>query len=196
VIHRIRPRPAATIVAAGLVMGLVLGGCTSPPTGAACEQPLAGVRAGACPLPVDDRPPAPDDSFPVLGQDTELSLSGFAGDVVVVNFWASWCGPCRSEQPALNRVAEEYADEPVSFVGVNVQDTSETNALLHQRDFAIPYPSITDPTTLVASRFRGVAPSTLPSTVFIDRQGRVALSLFGETDDIEVAQLLDVLLAE
>lgn len=193
-IRRVLARP---LVAAGLVVGLVLAGCTSTPTGAACEEPLAGVRAGACPLPVDDRPPAPDESFPVLGEDdTEVSLRGFPGDVVVVNFWASWCGPCRSEQPALNRVAEEYADEAVTFVGVNVQDTSETNALLHQRDFAIPYPSISDPTTLVASRFRGVAPSSLPATVFIDPQGRVALSLFGETDDIEVAQLLDLLLAE
>lgn len=178
-----------------LVAALGLAGCGAPPTGAICDEQLAGVRQGVCPLPAQERPDAPTDDFPVLGESGEtLSFADFDGDVVVVNFWASWCGPCRSEQPELNALAQEYADEPVSFVGVNVQDDSETNALLHVREYDIPYPSISDPTTVVASRFEGVAPSTLPSTVLVDPQGRVALSIFGETSAVELSQLIDLLL--
>nr|WP_274387446.1 TlpA disulfide reductase family protein [Salsipaludibacter albus] len=131
-----------------------------------------------------------------MGSDETLSLADVAGDVVVVNFWASWCGPCRREQPELNLLAEEYADDTVAFVGVNVQDDSEANALLHVEEFDIPYPSIHDPTTRVAGTFEGVGPETLPATIVLDQQGRVAVSLFGETTAIELSQVIDLLLAE
>ena len=110
-----------------------------------------------------------------------ISVDDYAGDVVVMNFWASWCGPCRSEQPELNDAAEALADMDVSFLGVNVKDDSSTNALSHEAEFAIPYPSIEDPAAEFAARFSGIGPRTLPSTVLIDRQGRVAVSLFGQT---------------
>ncbi len=179
-----------------LVVGLVLGACGSNPAGAECPDDVAGVRPGGCPLPAEQRPAAPTDDFPLLGSDDTASLADFAGDVVMVNFWASWCGPCRREQPELNLLVEEYADEPVDFVGVNVQDDSEANALLHVEEFAIPYPSIHDPTTAVAGAFEGVGPETLPATIVLDQQGRVAVSLFGETTAIELSQVIDQLLTE
>lgn len=176
---------------------LVFGACSASPSGAVCDPPVAGVRAGNCPLPVEQRPPAPtDEDFPVLGEpDTMLSFDA-PGQVVVINFWASWCGPCQVEQPELNVVANEFADEDVTFIGVDVQDDSEVNALLHEERLEIPYPSIYDPNTTVASLFTGVTPAGLPNTVLLDRAGRVAVSIIGATTAIEVSQVIDLLLDE
>lgn len=161
-----------------------------------CDTRLPGVRPGVCPASPQERPSAPDAARSVLGEDTTIGLDEFAGDVVVVNFWASWCGPCRREQPDLNRAAEDLADLGVSFLGVNVQDDSTANALAHEEEFSIPYPSIEDASASYAASFRGIGPRTMPSTVLVDRQGRVAVSLFGETDHGEVVTLARVLAEE
>lgn len=155
-----------------------------------CDERLPGVRASVCLDDPSARPEAPMGDWPVLGAEGRtVSLADHAGDVVVVNFWASWCGPCRREQPQLNEAAAQLADHGVSFLGVNVQDTSTTNALAHEEEYAIPYPSIEDPSAEYVSAFEGVGPQTLPSTVVVDRQGRIAASLFGETDMQEVVSL-------
>lgn len=194
---RTRPRGPAALWAAGLVVASVLVGCSPTPSGAVCDPPVAGVRDGNCPLEVEQRPPAPtDESFPVLGDDAAEVTFDHPGEVVVINFWASWCGPCQYEQPELNVVAEEYADEDVVFLGVDVQDESETNAILHQERLEIPYPSAYDPTTAIAGLFEGVTPSGLPDTVLVDREGRVAVSIIGATTAVELSQVIDLLLAE
>lgn len=155
----------------------------------ACTERLPGVRPGVCLADPAERPDAPSEAWPVLGEDRQVSLDEYAGDVVVLNFWASWCGPCRREQPELNEAAEALAPLDVSFLGVNVQDDSSANALSHEAEFAIPYPSIEDPSAQFAARFSGIGPRTLPSTVLVDRQGRVAVELFGETTYDEVVAL-------
>lgn len=162
----------------------------------ACTDRLPGVRQGVCLAEPDARRPAPDEARPVLGQDTTVSLGDHVGDVVVLNFWASWCGPCRREQPELNEAAAALEELGVTFLGVNVQDDSSTNALAHEAEFAIPYPSIEDPAAQYAARFSGIGPRTLPSTVLVDRQGRVAVSLFGETGFEEVVTLARLLAEE
>lgn len=161
-----------------------------------CTTRLPGVRAGLCLADPADRPDAPDQARPVLGEDAQVSLDDFSGDVVVANFWASWCGPCRREQPDLNRAAADLEEMGVAFVGVNVQDDSTANALAHESEFDIPYPSIEDPSAQYAASFRGIGPRTMPSTVLVDRQGRVAVSLFGETDYDEVVTLARLLAEE
>lgn len=184
-------------VGIAVVLALAIGGVMLLTGGEpACTTRLPGVRARVCPAEPADRPAAPDASRPVLGEDDTVSLDDFTGEVVVVNFWASWCGPCRREQPDLNRAAEDLADLGVAFLGVNVQDDSTANALAHESEFAIPYPSIEDPAAQYAGSFRGIGPRTMPSTVLVDRQGRVAVSLFGETDYDEVATLARVLADE
>lgn len=161
---------------------------------AACD-PIAGVRDGLCLTPPDERVAAPTAAADLVGEDTTLSLEQFRGQVVVVNFWASWCGPCRREQPELNDAYEELRALDVAFVGVDLQDP-EPNAVAHVEEFAIPYPSIHDQANAYAAKFRGVSPSTIPSTAILDRQGRVAVLIRGETVAREVVGLARLLAAE
>lgn len=175
-----------------LVLALVASACTG-----ASETPrIAGVRPGVTLPPPSERPAAPDDVAPVLGADgEELGVGDFAGKVVVLNFWASWCGPCREEQPELNEAARELGDD-VAFLGVALQESSEANALAHEREFDVPYPSLYDPANEYAARYKGVGPRSIPTTILIDRQGRVAVRLFGSTNATEVTVLASMLAGE
>jgi len=178
-----------------LAVALVAGGCAAAPE---CER-IAGVRTGVCPLPVADRQPAPDVALPVLSRDgspaTDLSLTDLAGRVVVVNFWASWCGPCRIEQPDLNAAWALLPADEVVFIGVNIEDT-EANALAHLAEFEVPYPSLFDPINQLAGQFSGIGARTIPTTLFLDREGRVAARVLGLTGIGEIVGLADALAAE
>lgn len=168
-------------------------GCTGGGSVAAACERMPGVRPGLCLTPADDRVDAPTVPGPQLDDESaELSLADFAGTPLVVNFWGSWCGPCRTEQPELNEVADRFGDD-VSFVGVNVNDP-RANALAYVREFAPPYPSIHDPAGTYSARFEGVGPATMPSTILIDADGRVAARIFGSTTETELSVLLSRLL--
>ena len=195
------PRPVRTAPAllvgalCTVVLALLLAGCSdAAPSG----ERIPGVRAGVTLPPPADRPPAPTDvDVQVLGAEegTERSLADYDGTVVVLNFWASWCGPCRAEQPELNAAAAALADAPVEFLGVNIDDTVP-NAQAHEREFEIPYPSLFDPSAAYAAEFGGVGPRSIPTTILIDAEGRVAARLFGITDLVEVTALAERLAEE
>lgn len=133
----------------------------------------------------------------LLGEEdgTTLSLADLAGEVVVLNFWASWCGPCRDEQPDLNEAVVALQGEPVQFLGVNIDD-SVPNAQAHVREFGVDYPSLFDPSSGYAAKFGGVGPRSIPTTILIDAEGRVAARLFGTTDAVEIQALADRLAEE
>ena len=191
---RVRPRAASRRVARLLglaAFALVLSSCASAPD---CDR-IPGVRPGVCPVPVADRQPVPDVTLPVLTSAagleagvTELSLTDLEGRILVVNFWASWCGPCRIEQPDLNAVHALLPDTEVVVIGVNIEDT-QANALAHLAEFDVPYLTLFDPVNELAGRFRGIGARTIPSTVFLDAGGRVAARLLGLTDTREMAAL-------
>ena len=189
-------RRASARLLTGLTVALVLSGCAAAPD---CDR-IPGVRPGVCPLPVAERQLAPDVALPVLQTDTaaaagmaELSLADLQGRVVIVNFWASWCGPCRIEQPDLNQVHDLLPDTEVMLVGVNIEDT-EANALAHLAEFDVAYLSLFDPVNELAGRFSGIGARTIPTTIFLDPEGRVAARLLGLTDTREIAALADAVL--
>jgi thiol-disulfide isomerase/thioredoxin len=118
----------------------------------------------------------------------ELSLADLKGRVVVVNFWASWCGPCRVEQPDINAAWELFPADEVAVIGVNIEDT-RANALAHLEEFGVPYASLFDPANELAGRFSGIGARTIPTTLFLDADGQVAARLLGLTDTREIAAL-------
>ncbi|WP_255205055.1 TlpA disulfide reductase family protein [Actinomadura sp. BRA 177] len=109
-----------------------------------------------------------------------FKLSDLKGKVVVVNFWASWCAPCRGEAPSLEQVYTENKEKGVEFIGVNFKD-SKANAEAFERKFKVTYPSLFDADGQVTLAFREVPPSAIPSTLVLDRQGRVAARIIGAT---------------
>jgi len=112
----------------------------------------------------------------------ERQLEDLRGYPVVVNNWASWCGPCRAEWPHLQRAADEHLDE-VAFVGVDSQDSYEA-ATTYLESHPVPYPSFADP----GQKLNGVLDTALvgvPNTLFLDRSGKVVYSHQGPYADAE-----------
>ena len=110
--------------------------------------------------------PAPAFTIKRLDQDGQISLADYAGQPVVLNFWATWCGPCKMEQPVLDWAAQNYKGK-VAFIGIVFEDTEEnTRRFLAQTGAA--YPQVYDPKSTVAVDY---AVSGVPETYFINRQG-------------------------
>jgi len=107
-----------------------------------------------------------------------LRLAGLKGDVVVVNFWASWCTECHTEQSTLNQTWQRFQDSGVVVVGVNFEDTTD-DAIDYVRTASVSYPVVedSDSRTALAYGLRGV-----PETFVIDRTGRIVDRIIGPVD--------------
>jgi thiol-disulfide isomerase/thioredoxin len=110
----------------------------------------------------------------------KFTLAQDRGHVVVLNFWGSWCTPCRAEAPLLSRLARHFTPRGVRFLGVDIRDSPAT-AEAFQRDFAIGYPSLNDPGDEIALGFRDtVPPAGIPTTLVIGRSGRITARVIGQ----------------
>lgn len=139
--------------------------------------------------PAGHRPLAPDFTGTSLTGAT-IKLSSYRGKTVVLNFWGSWCPPCRDEAPTLAVLDEQYGSKGVAFLGDDVGDTP-ANALAFTHSVGITYPSINDPGYAVVQQLSRVAPvSDTPTTVVIDKTGHVAAMVLGAVTYGEMTTLL------
>jgi len=135
------------------------------------------------------RPLAPDFTATTL-TGARLSFSSYRGRVVVLNFWGSWCAPCRAEAPALAVTAKQYRPAGVDFLGVDVRDTT-ASALAFARNFGIGYPSVSDSSSVITLDFTAVVPiAGTPTTLVIDRTGHIAGAVFGTATYHELTDIL------
>ncbi len=145
-------------------------------------------------IPLSRRPAAPALSGPAV-QGGQVDLAALHGQVVLLNVWASWCAPCRAETPGLVAVYRQTHTQGAAFLGINIRDSQDA-AMAFIRDYHVPYPSLYDPAAGRLARFRSLPPTTIPSTLVVDRHGRVAARFINAVDPDELQPLLAQLLAE
>jgi cytochrome c biogenesis protein CcmG/thiol:disulfide interchange protein DsbE len=135
--------------------------------------------------------PAPDFELPSLDGGTPIALSSFRGQVVVLNFWATWCAPCRVEAPGLRRVSERYRDRGVRFLGVDYRDDDAAGRAFVD-EFDLPYPSVTDPSGSLAYDYELIG---FPTTFIIDPAGTIRYRFVGYLDENVLEKALDDVLS-
>ena len=114
---------------------------------------------------------------------------------MVINFWGSWWAPCRVETPELQSVYADVRDDGVDFLGVDVKDERQL-AQAFLSDIGAEYPSLFDPRGEVALAFRGFPANVVPSTILLDRKGRVAAVYTGAITGEDLRSALDPLIEE
>jgi thiol-disulfide isomerase/thioredoxin len=125
----------------------------------------------------------------VTSDGEEIAVADFSGRVVVLNGWATWCAPCREEMPVLVMADESFDDTLVGFLGVNISDEQQAAADFAM-EFGVSYPSIVDEDGAIWATIPDIPPSALPSTVIVDKQGRVAVRIIGKVDEATLSGLI------
>ncbi|HUZ52142.1 MAG TPA: TlpA disulfide reductase family protein [Streptosporangiaceae bacterium] len=175
-----RPRAVCAMLAGTAVLALAScsGGAIAQNTPVSSGQSFVGGSYSSTYYSPGSRPAAPAVDGTML-TGSKFRLSADRGNVVVLNFWGSWCAPCRSEAPALAALATHFKSAPVRFVGDDVHD-SPAAAQAFERTFNVGYPSLNDPGEQVALAFHGtVPPVAIPTTLLIDRTGHIAGRIVG-----------------
>src|ERR671915_85934 len=164
---------AAAVTAAVLPGGA--GGRGRAP-GAGTGQ-AAAVGPGVGVVPEADRRPLPAFTGQTL-EGERLALASLRGRPLVLNFWASWCGPCRAEQEGLELANARLAGQDTRLVGVNIRDDRGA-AASYLEEFQVGYPSLFDRPAVLPARLGALGPPAPPYTLVVDAQGRVAARVFG-----------------
>ena len=176
------PAPlAALLIVAALVALLAYGVAQNEPDDSIDSAVAAGKR-----------PSAPGFDLPRLGAPGRISLASLKGKVVVLNFWASWCDPCKDESPLLERWHRRIAPQNATVLGIDVLDV-ESDARAFARRYGLTYPSVRDGDGATRRSF-GV--NGQPETIVIDRRGRIAHTFRGPVTDDDLGRALPPLLRE
>lgn len=161
----------------GTILAALLVGCT------ACAKSTS--------IPTEkiltDGPTAPQVKAATIDGSSVVNTKELAGRIVVLNFWASWCGPCRSEMPDLEKLSKSRPMD-LTIIGINIRD-SKSNALGYMQQIGITYPVIPDSDGKIALLFP-YAMAT-PSTIFIDGEGKVRFVHLGAFSGTQVKHVLE-----
>ena len=169
---------AALAVASALAVTACSTGNIAASTPASNGQSFVAGDPGTTVFKSGAGPVAPSVSGPVVGGG-KLALTAYRGHVVVLNFWGSWCTPCREEAPDLAALATRFKASGVRFLGIDIRD-SPPSAEAFTSDFRISYPSLNDPSDNLALDFRNtVPPAGIPTTLVISRSGRITARVIG-----------------
>ncbi|MGW1806390.1 TlpA family protein disulfide reductase [Streptomyces sp. NPDC002078] len=189
---------AVLLSAVAAVAALTLSACGQGGTsGGGGNTNFVTGKNGIATVPAGKRASAPDLSGKTIDGRT-LDVADYKGQVVVVNVWGSWCGPCREEAQYFAKVSKQYQGKGVQFVGINTRDTSTTPAVAFEKEHGIGYPSLYDPAGRLMLRFKKgtLNPQLIPSTLVIDKQGKVAARALEALDDTALLKMLKPVLAE
>lgn len=126
---------------------------------------------------------------------TAFDSAAWAGHIIVVNFWGSWCPPCRAETPDLVRVANATRGQGVRFLGIDVRD-NRSSAQAFVRQYRVPYPSIFDSDNQALLAFRGLPANAVPTTFVLDARGRIAARALGRITGAQLTAVLTTLQGE
>jgi peroxiredoxin len=144
-------------------------------TASACTGAAAPTGSGLVSFGPSARNPAPDLSGTTIDKAVPFSLAAEKGHVVVINFWASWCDPCRDEAPALQQIYDDFTAKGVRMIGVSFHGDSKTAAEAFLKGHDVPYDSLSDPDSKWVLAFKGkVSIEAPPMTLVIDKQGKIA----------------------
>ena len=150
--------------------------------GCSLQQPLQAANQSQATV----GKPAPD----FTGTDLDgkpISLSDYRGHPLVLNFWASWCGPCRAEQPGITAMLAHYAPQGLEVLGITVRDNLEA-AKIFRNEFKMSYRSLFDQAAHLEYAYQVDAP---PSSIFVDGNGIVRYKITGALSEAGFRQLIN-----
>ncbi|HEY9292964.1 MAG TPA: TlpA disulfide reductase family protein [Microlunatus sp.] len=192
--QRLAPGSKLAALLAILMILIAVAGCSADSAGAdsqtGSENGYVGSDQQLTRVEPANRSKAPQISGPSLSGSTTVDSADYSGKVIVYNVWGSWCAPCRKEAPDLQAASEQTA-KTAQFIGINSRDTGKAQPQAFVRANDISYPSIWDPDGSQVVKFEGLPPSAIPSTLIIDKQGRVAVRILGSISKGTLVDMID-----